>query len=255
MVNLESRAALARGRRLAGGRDVSGLSYYYEISILNIKAFVGLLFLLLAMAALLFIPAWTLDYWQAWTFLAVYFGWSLAITLYLMDRDPKLLQRRMSGGPTAEKDPTQKIIMFFTSLGFIGLMIFPALDHRFVWSRMPPYVALAGDVLVALGFLAIFFVLKENTFSSATIELAPNQKVISTGPYAVVRHPMYAGALVMLLGIPIALGSWWGLLVLVSMMPALIWRLFDEEKFLARNLRGYAEYQHKVRFRLIPLVW
>jgi protein-S-isoprenylcysteine O-methyltransferase Ste14 len=225
------------------------------MSILNIKAFVGLLFLLMVMAALLFIPAWTLDYWQAWTFLAVYFGWSLAITLYLMERDPKLLQRRMRGGPAAEKDPNQKIIMIITSLGFIGLMIFPALDHRFVWSRMPPYVALAGDLLVALGFLVIFFVFKENTFSSATIELAPNQKVISTGPYAVVRHPMYAGALVLLLGIPIALGSWWGLLVLVSMLPALIWRLLDEEKFLAGNLTGYAEYQNKVRFRLIPLVW
>jgi protein-S-isoprenylcysteine O-methyltransferase Ste14 len=225
------------------------------MSILNIKAFVGLLFLLMVMAALLFIPAWTLDYWQAWTFLAVYFGWALAITLYLMERDPKLLQRRMRGGPAAEKDPNQKIIMIFTSLGFIGLMIFPALDHRFVWSRMPPYVALAGDLLVALGFLVIFFVFKENTFSSATIELAPNQKVISTGPYAVVRHPMYAGALVLLLGIPIALGSWWGLLVLVSMLPALIWRLLDEEKFLAGNLTGYAEYQNKVRFRLIPIVW
>jgi protein-S-isoprenylcysteine O-methyltransferase Ste14 len=225
------------------------------MSILNIKAFVGLLFLLLVMAALLFIPAWTFDYWQAWTFLAVYFGWSLAITLYLMEKDPKLLQRRMRGGPAAEKDPNQKIIMIFTSLGFIGLMIFPALDHRFVWSRMPPYVALAGDLLVALGFLVIFFVFKENTFSSATIELVPNQKVISTGPYAVVRHPMYAGALVLLLGIPIALGSWWGLLVLVSMLPALIWRLLDEEKFLAGNLTGYAEYQNKVCSRLIPKVW
>jgi protein-S-isoprenylcysteine O-methyltransferase Ste14 len=225
------------------------------MSILNIKAFVGLLGLLLVMAAMLFIPAWTLDYWQAWTFLAVYFGWSLAITLYLMVRDPKLLQRRMRGGPTAEKEATQKIIMSFASLGFIGLMIFPALDHRFVWSRMPPHTALAGDALVALGFHAIFFVLKENTFSSATIELAPGQKVISTGPYAVVRHPMYAGALVLLLGIPIALGSWWGLLVLISMMPALIWRLFDEEKFLVGNLPGYAEYQQKVRFRLIPLLW
>jgi protein-S-isoprenylcysteine O-methyltransferase Ste14 len=245
----------ARARRLAGGCDEFGMCYYYEISIVNIKAFVGLLFLLLAMAALLFIPAWTLDYWQAWTFLAVFLGCSLAITLYLMVRDPKLLQRRISGGPMAEKEPTQKIIMFFTSLGFIGLLIFPALDHRFVWSRVPSYVALAADLLVALGFVAIFFVLRENTFSSAIIELAPNQQVISTGPYAVVRHPMYAGALVMLLGIPIALGSWWGLLVLVSMMPALIWRLSDEERFLARNLPGYAEYQDKVRFRLIPLVW
>jgi len=222
---------------------------------LNRKAFRGLLFLLLVMAALLFIPAGTLDYWQAWTFLAVYFASSLAITLYLIKNDPKLLERRMSAGPTAEKETTQKIIMLFASLGFIGLIIFPALDHRFAWSHVPPYAALAGDVLVVLGWLAIFFVFKENTFTSATIELAPDQKVISTGPYAFVRHPMYAGGIVMLLGVPIALGSWWGLLVIVGMMPALIWRLFDEEKFLARNLQGYVEYQKKVPYRLIPRIW
>ena len=222
---------------------------------LNRKAFRGLLFLLLVMVALLFIPAGTLDYWQAWTFLAVYFVSSLAITLYLIKNDPKLLERRMSAGPTAEKETTQKIIMLFASLGFIGLIIFPALDHRFAWSHVPPYAALAGDVLVVLGWLAIFFVFKENTFTSATIELAPDQKVISTGPYAFVRHPMYAGGIVMLLGVPIALGSWWGLLVIVGMMPALIWRLFDEEKFLARNLQGYVEYQKKVQYRLIPLIW
>jgi len=222
---------------------------------LNRKAFRGLLFLLLVMVALLFIPAGTLDYWQAWTFLAVYFVSSLAITLYLIKNDPKLLERRMSAGPTAEKETTQKIIMLFASLGFIGLIIFPALDHRFAWSHVPPYAALAGDVLVVLGWLAIFFVFKENTFTSATIELAPDQKVISTGPYAFVRHPMYTGGIVMLLGVPIALGSWWGLLVIVGMMPALIWRLFDEEKFLARNLQGYVEYQKKVQYRLIPLIW
>ena len=118
------------------------------MNILNIKAFGGVLFLLLAMAALLFIPAWTLDYWQSWTLLAVYFSLSLAITLYLMKKDPKLLERRMSGGPTAEKQTTQKVIMLFASLGFIGLIVFPALDHRFAWSHMPPYAALAGDVLV-----------------------------------------------------------------------------------------------------------
>jgi protein-S-isoprenylcysteine O-methyltransferase Ste14 len=225
------------------------------MNILNIKAFGGLVFLLVVMAALLFIPAWTLDYWQAWSFLAVYFASSLAITLYLMKKDPKLLARRMSGGPTAEKEPTQKIIMLFTSLGFIGLIVFPALDHRFAWSHVPPYVVLAGDVLIALGFLGIFFVFRENTFSSSTIEITPDQKVISTGPYALVRHPMYAGALIMLVGIPMALGSWWGLLVIVAMMPALIWRLFDEETFLVRNLPGYVEYQKHVPYRLIPLVW
>jgi protein-S-isoprenylcysteine O-methyltransferase Ste14 len=222
---------------------------------LNMRGFGGLLALLVVMAALVFVPAGTLDYWQAWTFLAVYFAWSLVISLYLMKKDPALMERRMRGGPFAEKEPAQKIIMVITSVGFIGLLVVPAFDHRFGWSHMSPHATVAGDVFLGLGWLAILFVFKENTFSSATIELAPGQRVISTGPYAIVRHPMYAGALVMLLGIPIALGSWWGALVIVAMLPALIWRLIDEERFLARNLPGYVEYQDKTRYRLIPLVW
>jgi protein-S-isoprenylcysteine O-methyltransferase Ste14 len=222
---------------------------------LHRKAFASLLLLAVVMAALLFLPAGTLRYWQAWAFLAVYFTLSLAITVYLMKCDPELLRRRMSGGPTAEKEPAQKIIMSLASLGFFGLLIVPALDHRFGWSHMPPLVALAGDALVVLGWLGIFLVFKENSFTSATIELAPDQRVISTGPYAQVRHPMYAAALVMLLGIPIALASWWGVLILVALLPALIWRLVDEEKFLASNLPGYSEYQRKVRYRLVPRVW
>jgi len=222
---------------------------------LNMKAFGGLLALLVVMAALVFVPAGTLDYWQAWAFLAVYFASSLVISLYLMKKDPALMERRMRGGPLAEKEPAQKIIMALTSVGFIGLLVVPALDHRFAWSHMSPCAAVAGDVFLRLGWLAILFVFKENTFSSATIELAPDQQVVSTGPYAIVRHPMYAGALVMLLGIPIALGSWWGVLVIAAMLPALIWRLIEEERFLARNLPGYVEYQDKTRYRLIPLVW
>jgi protein-S-isoprenylcysteine O-methyltransferase Ste14 len=225
-----------------------------RMSTLHQKAFGGLLILFLVMASVLFLAAGTLDYWQAWTFLTVYFAACFAITIYLMKKDPKLLQRRMSGGPFAEKEPTQRIIMSFASLGFIGLLVVPALDHRFAWSPMPPCVALAGDVLLGLGWLAIFFVFRANTFSSATIELATDQKVVSTGPYALVRHPMYAGALGMLLGMPIALGSWWGLLVIAAILPALIWRLLDEENFLARNLPGYVEYQSKVRYRLMPRV-
>jgi protein-S-isoprenylcysteine O-methyltransferase Ste14 len=225
------------------------------MKVLYKKAFGALALLLLFMAALLFISAGTLRYWQAWTFLAIYFASSVAITLYLLKKDPRLLERRMSGGPWAEKAVTQKIIMSFASLGFVGLIVIPALDHRFAWSHMEPYAAFVGDALVALGWLAIFFVFKENTFAAATIELAPDQKVISTGPYALVRHPMYAGALVMLVGAPIALGSSWGLLVILAMAPALIWRLLDEEKFLARNLPGYVEYQKKVPYRLLPLVW
>jgi len=225
------------------------------MDILDLKAVGGLVFLLVVMAALLFAPAGTLDYWQAWAFLAVYFAASLAITVYLMRNDRKLLERRMSGGPTAEKEPAQKIIMLITSLAFIGLIVVSALDHRFAWSRMPAAVPVVGDLILLLGWFAIFRVFRENSFTSATIELAPDQTVISTGPYALVRHPMYAGALVMLLGIPIALGSWWGVLILVAMMPVLIWRLLDEEKFLAKNLPGYRAYQAKVRYRLLPMVW
>jgi len=225
------------------------------MNILTIKAFAGLLLLFLAMAALLFIPAGARAWWQAWTFLSVYFTASLALTLYLVKEDPALLQRRMRGGPTAEKEPVQKIIMSIASLGFVGLLVVPALDHRFGWSRMPPYVALAGDVLVGAGWLAIFFVFRENSFTSAIIELAPDQKVVSSGPYAMVRHPMYSGALVMLLGIPIALGSWWGVLIVAAFLPALIWRLVEEERFLAKNLAGYAAYQSRVKYRLLPWTW
>jgi protein-S-isoprenylcysteine O-methyltransferase Ste14 len=225
------------------------------MSRLTMRAYVSLLVLFIVIALLLFVPAGTLDYWQAWAFLAVYFAASFAITLYLQKNDPRLLQRRMRGGPFAEKQAAQKIIMSLTSVGFIGLIVIPALDHRFGWSQLPLCLVLAGDVLVALGFLAVAFVFRENSFSSATIELASDQKVISSGPYAWVRHPMYAGGLVMLLGIPVALGSWWGLLVLAAIFPALIWRLIDEERFLSRNLPGYVEYRHKVRYRLMPLVW
>jgi protein-S-isoprenylcysteine O-methyltransferase Ste14 len=225
------------------------------MSSLHQKAFGGLAILLLVMASLLFAAAGTFDYWQAWTLLAVYFTASLAITLYLMMEDPALLARRMSGGPFAEKEPVQRIIMSFASIGFIGLLVLPGIDHRLAWSKMPIHVAIAGDLLVALGWFGIFLVFRENSFSSATIELAADQRVISTGPYALVRHPMYVSALVMLLGIPVALGSWWGVLITAAIFPALVWRLLDEERFLASHLPGYTAYQGRVRYRLLPLIW
>jgi len=221
----------------------------------NQKAFVGLFLLIAAVMAALFIPAGTLHYWQAWIFLAFYFVPALAISLYLMVKDPKLLARRMRGGPVAEKQTAQKIIMSIVSVGFLALLVVPALDHRFGWSHMPASAAFAGNALMSIGWLAIFFVFRENSFSSATVEIADDQKVVSTGPYAWVRHPMYAGAVLMLLGMPVALGSWWGVAVLLAMLPAFVWRMFDEEKLLTENLPGYAEYRQRVRFRLIPGVW
>jgi protein-S-isoprenylcysteine O-methyltransferase Ste14 len=222
---------------------------------LNAKALFSLAVLILAMAALIFLPAGTLNYWQAWLFLAVYFASSLAITLHLMKKDPTLLQRRMRGGPTAEKQTVQKIIMSLASLGFIGLLVVPALDHRLGWSHMSVPLELIGDAFVVLGFLSVLRVFSENTYTSATIELAADQRVISTGPYALIRHPMYAAALGMLIGIPIALGSYFGLIIFLAIGGVVIWRLLDEEKYLAANLPGYREYQKEVPNRLIPGIW
>jgi protein-S-isoprenylcysteine O-methyltransferase Ste14 len=222
---------------------------------LNAKAIAGLLAVLLVMSAGLFLSAGTFDYWEAWVFLAVFFVASLAITLYLMKEDPALLERRVYGGPTAEKETSQKIIQSLTAAAFIAMLVVPGLDHRFAWSRAPMYAKVAGDVLVALGFIIIFFVYKENSFTSATIDVYAGQTVISTGPYALVRHPMYGGGFLMFLGMPLALGSWWGLPILAVMMPALIWRLLDEERLLTEKLPGYAEYKNKVPWRLVPFVW
>ena len=207
------------------------------------------------MAALLFVPAGTLDYWQAYVFMAVFVGGSTAITVYLAIKDPKLLERRMKVGPTAEKEPTQKIIMVFALLGFIALLVVPALDRRFMGSSVPLWVSLLGDILVALGFLSVYFVIRENSYAASTIQVAEGQTVISTGPYAIVRHPMYAGVLPLLVGTPLALGSWRGLGALIFFMPALLWRLLDEERFLRKNLPGYTDYTRKVRYRLVPFVW
>lgn len=222
---------------------------------LNFRALRASLFGIIAMAALLFLPAGTVDYWQAWVFMAVFVGASSAITIYLAKYDPKLLERRMRVGPTVERENAQKVIIVFAMAGFLALLVFPALDHRFGWSPVPAYVSMIGDLLIALGFLFIFFVFKENPYGASTVQIAEGQKVISTGPYALVRHPMYAGALVMLIGMPLALDSWLGLFGLALILPVLIWRLLDEEKFLHKNLPGYTEYTHRVRYRLVPFIW
>jgi protein-S-isoprenylcysteine O-methyltransferase Ste14 len=217
------------------------------MSKLNTKAWFGLVFLAIVMGLLLFLSAGTVQFWQAWVYLTIYFVASFLISLYLMKNDPALLQRRLSGGPTAEKTKTQQISMLFASAGFIGSLIVPAIDHRFVWSNMPIYAVITGDILTAVSFYIMFLVFRENTFASATIEIAEDQKVISIGQYAFVRQPMYAGGSLLFIGTPLALGSYWGLLSFSIVLPALIWRLLDEEKYLAKNLPEYVDYCAKVR--------
>jgi protein-S-isoprenylcysteine O-methyltransferase Ste14 len=221
----------------------------------NAKAWLGLFFLAAVMGLLLFSIAGTVYYWQAWVYLGIFFGPALLITAYLMKKDPALLKRRLSAGPTAEKEKTQKIAMLLASAGFTASLVVPALDYRFMWSNVPSYAVVSGDILIVLCFYIFFLVYKENPFASATIEVAKDQKVISTGPYAIVRHPMYAGGSLLFIGTPLALGSYWGLLAFVATIPALVWRLLDEEKFLANNLPGYGDYCTKVRWRLIPGIY
>ncbi len=219
------------------------------------RAFVGLLFVLVVMGALLFLTAGTLHYWQAWVYLALFGALASAITGYLARKDPALLERRVRGGPTAEKATSQRIAVTIASAGFVAIFLFSGLDHRWQWSKVPSSVAIAGVVLFMVGWAVIFAVFKENSFTSATIEVASDQRVVSTGPYAVVRHPMYSASLLYVLGTPLALGSWWGFIGVLLMAPAIVWRLLDEERFLAKSLPGYSEYSDRVKYRLVPFIW
>jgi protein-S-isoprenylcysteine O-methyltransferase Ste14 len=226
-------------------------------SVNNIKkqAIVGLVALAVVLWLALFLPVWSLNYWQAWIYWVVFVMCVTAISLYFMKKDLNLIASRLKTGPTAEKEKSQKLANSLISIFFILLILIPPFDHRFHWSNVPPYLVLAGDVLVVLGLLIVFLVFKENSFTSATIEVTKEQKVISTGPYGVVRHPMYAGALLMLLFTPLALGSFWGLLAFIPMFLVIALRIVEEEKFLTKKLLRYAEYCKKVRYRLIPYIW
>jgi protein-S-isoprenylcysteine O-methyltransferase Ste14 len=219
------------------------------------RAVFGFAQLLVILAIVLFGPAWTLDYPEAWVYLAIFGGSAALIAAYLLRKDPRLLERRLKAGPGAEQQKTQNIIQAFASIAFIGILVVPSLDRRLGWSHVPLPIVVLGDILVILGFFAVFMVFKVNSFTAGTIEVASDQQVISTGPYAIVRHPMYSGALVLLLGTPLALGSYWGLLMVIPITLTIIWRLLDEERFLANNLQGYAAYCQTVRYRLLPFVW
>jgi protein-S-isoprenylcysteine O-methyltransferase Ste14 len=220
-----------------------------------VKSVLGFVQLLVFLGVVLFAPAWTIDYWQAWVYLSVFAGASALITAYLWKHDPKLLERRLNAGPAAEKEKSQKRIQMLAFIAFFGEMILPSIDHRFAWSHISLLMTIAGDLLVLLGFFMVLLVFKENTFTSATIEIDRGQRVVSTGPYAIVRHPMYAGALILLIGTPIALGSWWGILMFLPMVFVLVLRILDEEKFLRLRLPGYTDYCRRVKFRLAPWIW
>ncbi len=222
---------------------------------LLVRAIAGFIFLFAVVTIVFFGSAGSLSDGRAWLMLAVFFGCAGVITVWLWFRDQALLERRVKAGPGSEPDPTQNVIQALAGLAFLATFAVPGLDRRFGWSHVPLAVSLAGDGMIAVGFLIVFFTFRSNTFTAGTIEMAEGQRVIDSGPYAVVRHPMYAGALIMIAGIPLALGSWWGLIPAALFVPILMWRLIREEAFLTANLAGYDDYRNRVRYRLAPIVW
>jgi protein-S-isoprenylcysteine O-methyltransferase Ste14 len=205
--------------------------------------------------ALLFWPAGTWNYWQAWVFIVVFAVVSTVPTIYWMMRRPDILRRRMHAGPAAETRPAQKIASAGVTLLFALMLVVSAVDHRLGWSMVPAAVSLAGDVLVAVGLGIAMLVVQQNNYAAATITVEAEQELVSTGLYGFVRHPMYFGAVIMMVGIPLALDSYWGLVVIAPGLVLLAFRIVDEEKLLRQELAGYGEYTDKVRRRLVPYVW
>jgi protein-S-isoprenylcysteine O-methyltransferase Ste14 len=238
-----------------GDREFHGVIAEARLSRLTKKALRGLLRFLFFMALLLFVPAWSLDFWQAWLFLGLFGASCLWITFYFLRHDPALVERRMEVGPRAEQEPSQRRIQAIASLFTCGLLIVPALDHRLRWSMVPLWSVLVAEGVIAVGFVLTVFVFRENSHTAGTVKVEADQKVVCTGPYRVIRHPFYAAATLLFLATPIALGSWWGLAVAIPLLGVIVVRLLHEEQFLTVNLPGYSDYCGAVRYRLIPLVW
>jgi protein-S-isoprenylcysteine O-methyltransferase Ste14 len=209
---------------------------------------------LVVLGLLLFLPAGTFEYWQAWVLVV------LAVSawisgLYLLRADPATLQGRTRGGPTAETRMVQKVAIGALWLSLATMLVVSALDHRFGWSSVPTAISLAGDVLVAVGLAVPVLVVIQNSYAAATVRVGAGQEVVSTGLYGLVRHPMYTGNVIMMVGIPLALGSCWGLVFVLPGLIVLAWRIRDEEKLLQEKLAGYREYTQTVHYRLVPCMW
>ncbi len=210
---------------------------------------------LVVFGVLLFVPAGTLHYWQAWVFLAVFAASTWIPSIYLMRTNPAALQRRMQVGPRAESRPLQRRVITAVFICFAAMFVLSALDHRFGWSAVPTPVCLLGDALVAIGLGAAMVVVIQNGYAAANVTVEAGQTLVSTGLYAWVRHPMYTGNVLLMIGTPLALGSYWGLVFLLPGLALLVLRIRDEEQLLTAELSGYREYTEKVRYRLIPHFW
>ena len=199
-----------------------------------------------------FLPAGTLRYWEAWIYIGILFSGASSVIIYFLKHDPEFLERRMR---TKEKVKEQKLIILLGWVLFLPTFLIPGFDKYYSWSEIPLPLIIISDVFVLAGYLIVIMVFRENSYASRVVEINSGQKVISTGPYAIVRHPMYSGNLLMYGFTPIALGSWWALIGSVLITVLILFRILSEEKFLSENLEGYKEYKHKTIYRLIPGIW
>ena len=210
---------------------------------------------LVAFGLMLFLPAGTFHYWQAWVFLAVFAFYTWIPSVYLVRKNPAALERRMHAGPLAETRTLQQIVSTVVFICFPAMLVVSALDHRFGWSPVPTMVTVVGDILVAVGLGVAMLVVAQNGYAAANITVESGQTLVSTGLYGLVRHPMYSGSVIMMVGVPLALDSYWGLVFVIPALVALALRIRDEEELLQQQLSGYSEYEQQVHHRLVPFVW
>jgi protein-S-isoprenylcysteine O-methyltransferase Ste14 len=220
-----------------------------------LQALAASLFGIIVMGLLLFLPAGTFNYWQAWVFIAIFTVATTCPNIYLAMRRPEVLRRRLQAGPAAETRPAQRLASIGYFVFFAAVAVVSALDHRFGWSTVPTAVVVLGDVMVAVGLGIAMLAILQNSFAASRVTVESGQNVVSTGLYGFVRHPMYFGLLIMMIGAPIALDSYWGFVLLVPGLAVFALRILDEEKLLRAELGGYADYTEKVRARLVPYVW
>ena len=210
---------------------------------------------LVVFGLLVFWPAGTFDYWQGWAFIAVFAAATLIPGVYLAVKNPEALRRRMQAGPGAETRPLQKLVSAVAFGSMAAMIVISALDFRFGWSTVPAAVSVVGDVLVAVGLTIAMLVTIQNGYAAANVTVESGQQLASTGWYGFVRHPMYFGNVILMIGVPLALGSYWGLLIVIAGLLVLAIRINDEEALLTTELAGYREYMQKVHYRLVPYVW
>jgi protein-S-isoprenylcysteine O-methyltransferase Ste14 len=219
---------------------------------LILKAVIRYVLALAVISAMLFGSAGTFDYWNAWLFIAELFIPMLFVLAYLFIKDPELLEKRMN---MKEREKVQKAYVVVSILIFIVTYLVPGLDRRYGWSHVSTWLVVVSAILMIVGYLLFFIVMRQNSYASRVIEIQQGQKVIDTGLYSIVRHPMYSAATLLYVSSTLVLGSYYALIPVVFIPAILAIRLLNEEKVLKKDLPGYSEYMAKVRYRLIPFVW